>query len=493
MAAHSRSTALWRHVVRRSRSWVTVMVGVAVLLVTSSVAGASLGPASGSSARASSTSTPSGAKRTGTSGLSISVVGNQFVDGSGHRVVLRGVNTEGTLEDCAQPGRGFFADTTITPADYPDSAGNYSTEIAALRAWGVNLVRLNLNEQCWLGTNGVPATTSATDSNGVPYPVPTGDRFDKSVNAYMYQMGSYVHALNDAGVYVELDLMLNAPGSELITGNPVAENPLPDANSVQFWKSVASYFSYDNAVLFDLFNEPYPPDARANYDDSTSWNCTVNGCTVPDYTSEVSNQYTSTVPTTTYAGVGLAELIRVIRQYDTSAPLVAAGPDFAGDMDQWLASYYPGGVSIDPSNELAAGVHVYFPVGASACSASTNVNNSCAASDRNAITQVANVAPVLIDEVGDTTCDNDALFPFLQSVDAVDASQGLDIGYAGWSWTTYSCDPNLISDFSTGTPSSLGEAEYCELLDIGVAPASNPLFDPKSVCAGSAPDATPAG
>ncbi|HXY45319.1 MAG TPA: hypothetical protein VEH29_14105, partial [Acidimicrobiales bacterium] len=79
------------------------------------------------------------------------------------------------------------------------------------------------------------------------------------------------------------------------------------------------------------------------------------------------------------------------------------------------------------------------------------------------------------------------LAPFLQSVDAKDASAGVDIGYLGWAWTTYSCDPNLITDWTSGAPSSMGEAENCELLAIGVAPASNPLFDPATYC----PDVTP--
>ena len=37
----------------------------------------------------------------------------------------------------------------------------------------------------------------------------------------------------------------------------------------------------------------------------------------------------------------------------------------------------------------------------------------------------------------------------------------------------------------------MGEAEYCELLDIGVAPQSNALFSPEEYCTGTVPDAKP--
>ncbi len=423
--------------------------------------------------------------------LTITILGNRFVNQAGSPVVLRGVNTEGTMEDCAQPGAGFFADTTIRPADFPKTPLDASTEIDALRAWGVNMVRVNLNEQCWLGTNGVPASTSQTSQDGQRYPVPAGDRYDKAVNAYMYQIGSYVEALNDAGIYVELDLMLNAPGSELITGSPPTENPLPDSSSVQFWKSVASYFDLDGGVILDVFNEPYPPNGLVDYDDATGWGCTLNGCAVPDYSMENPRKFKTGTPSSSYAGVGMAQLIDDIREYNSTAPLLVAGPDFAGDMDQWLSYYFPNGTSIDPDNELAASVHIYFPVGSTACAASTSVTSACAGTDPTAIMQVAATTPVVVDEVGDIDCGNTSMFPFLQSIDAQDASGSVDIGYAGWSWTTYSCDPNLLSSFKTGAPSVMGEAEYCELLDLGLAPKHNGLFDPASYCAGTAPDASP--
>jgi hypothetical protein len=402
--------------------------------------------------------------------------------------VLRGVNTEGPQYDCAQSGAGFTDDPTVT-------GDNFTTEIAAMKEWGINIVRVNLNEECWLGINGVPSTTSATG-----YPIPSGDTYDTSVNAYMNWIGEYVDALNAAGIYAELDLHLNAPGTELIadTGTEDFQNPLPESNSDAFWKSVAAYFSDNHAVIFGVFNEPFPPNPSVNGDTTTGWGCDLNGCTVPDYTDTSNyntvpaNCPTTAIPAPTgcYVGEGMKQMISDIRQYNKTTPLLVGGPDFAGDMDQWLAYFYPDGKSIDPSNQLAASVHIYFPDYAP-CSVTTDVATACPSPDSNAIMQVAAVTPVVIDEVGNINCSSSSVFPFLQSVDQADATDGVDIGYLGWAWTTSKCDPNLLSSWKTGSPSAYGEAEYCELLDLGLAPETNELFDPSSYCTGSVPNAEP--
>jgi hypothetical protein len=378
--------------------------------------------------------------------FSIAVCGNQFVNQAGQPVVLRGVNTEGTQYDCAQAGAGFFDDSTINGADF-------STEIAAMKAWGINVVRVNLNEECWLGINGVPDTTSAMGSNGY--------------NAYANAMGSYVTALNAAGIYAEVDLHLNAPGSELISdsGNDDFQNPLPESNSDAFWKSVAAYFINNHAVIFGVFNEPFPPNAAIDEDTSAGWDCVLNGCTVPDYT-DTSNY--GQIPSGTYAGEGMLQMIDDIRSVNTTAPLLVGGPDFAGDLDQWLATFYPGGVSVDPSNQLAASVHIYFPGGNSPCTLSTDIATACPGVDQGALgndglLQVASVAPVEIDELGDFGCSAQSLTPFLASVDAADNTGSVNVGYVGWAWTTSDCDPNLITSYTTGQPSQMGAAEYCEL------------------------------
>jgi hypothetical protein len=372
--------------------------------------------------------------------FTITICGNSFVNQAGQTVVLRGANTEGTQYDCAQSGAGYFDDPTI-------SGTNFSTEIDAMKAWGINVVRVNLNEECWLGINGVPSSTSARDLNGY--------------TAYANEVGAYVNALNAAGIYAEVDLHLNAPGFELITdkGSNDDQNPMPESNSDAFWRSVGGYFVGNHAVIFGVFNEPFPVNYNSNGDTAAGWACDVNGCAIPhDCTSSTGN-----CSGLSYAGLGMSQLIDDIRSVDTTTPLLVGGPDFAGDMDDWLSTFYPGGVSIDPSNQLAASLHAYFPSGNSPCSVTTNVATACPSPDASAIMQVAAVTPVVIDELGDFNCSTKYLKPFLASVDQANANDNVDIGYAGWSWTTSSCDPNLISSWTSGKPSTMGAAEYCQL------------------------------
>jgi hypothetical protein len=404
--------------------------------------------------------------------FTITVCGNKFVNQAAQTVVLRGANTEGTQYDCTEGGAGFYADPTI-------SAGNYATEISAMKAWGINVVRVNLNADCWLGLNGVPSATLAPG-----YPIPPGDTFDTDVNAYMAEMGNYVDALNSAGIYAELDLELGTPLSLISSGVSGSSNALYDATTDQFWKSVASYFRDNHAVIFGGFSQPFPPQPDGYAPPGSS--CILDGCIVPDYPNDGVGTYT-----TASSAVGVTQLIWDIREYNPTAPLLVQGPETSGDMDQWLAYYYPGGVSIDPSNKLASSFSVYFPFGNSPCSNTNDVATACPSPDTSAIVQVASLTPVVADQVGDFGCSNSDLFPFLRSVDAANATGSVDIGYVGWAWTTYDCDPNLITDWTTGAPSTMGEAEYCELLDIGVAPRTNSLFSPENYCTGTVPDAKP--
>ena len=64
------------------------------------------------------------------------VAGNRLVNSRGRPVVLHGVNRSGTEFLCVQ-GHGIFDGPT-------DQAS-----ISAMKAWGINAVRIPLNEGCW--------------------------------------------------------------------------------------------------------------------------------------------------------------------------------------------------------------------------------------------------------------------------------------------------------------------------------------------------------
>src|SRR5262245_10973650 len=112
------------------RRLVALLASVALFGVAPAHAGAAASaPSSGPAAKAA---------------LSIRVSGNRLLDGVGHRVQLRGVNRSGLEYACIQ-GWGLF--------DGPHDLAS----VNAIKKWHANAVRLPLNEDCWLGINGVKA------------------------------------------------------------------------------------------------------------------------------------------------------------------------------------------------------------------------------------------------------------------------------------------------------------------------------------------------
>jgi hypothetical protein len=73
--------------------------------------------------------------------LAITLCGTPFVDRTGATVVLPGATTEGTRYECAPSGSGTFDDPAA-------SGTNYSAKISAMQTRALNVVRVNLNEEC---------------------------------------------------------------------------------------------------------------------------------------------------------------------------------------------------------------------------------------------------------------------------------------------------------------------------------------------------------
>ena len=103
-----------------------------------------------------------------------------------------------------------------------------------MAAWGINAVRIPLNEDCWLGINGVAPTVG-------------GIAYRRAIEAYVARLGR-------AGMVAVVDLHWSAPGAQLATG----QQDMADADhSVAFWHSVAAALRGDRNVVFDLYNEPH--------------------------------------------------------------------------------------------------------------------------------------------------------------------------------------------------------------------------------------------
>ncbi|MGI8863075.1 MAG: glycoside hydrolase family 5 protein [Solirubrobacteraceae bacterium] len=334
------------------------------------------------------------------------VRGTSLIDGPGrgHVVQLRGVNRSGLEYACIQ-GWGFFDSPHPNQIDDP-------AMIAAMKSWDINVVRVPLNEDCWLGIN------TPRGRGGAPY---------------RRIVERYVHALGAAGLYVIVDLHVAAPGATKATDI----DRMPDRDHApSFWRSVARAFRSDHAVIFDLYNEPNHVD----------WSCWQHGCQIPAYDDGYGLQ-------PTYRAAGMQTLVDAVRSTGARQPLLLGGISWSLDLSGWL-SHEPR----DPRHALIASDHNYGGL------------SPCASSCRTAILAVHRRAPVIFGELGETDCRHGYIDAMMSFADA----HGL--GYLGWTWDAvapggWSCTggPSLISDYR-GTPTGFGVGFRDHLRALGRPP-----------------------
>jgi hypothetical protein len=317
---------------------------------------------------------------------SVSVRGNQLISQTGKPVRLTGVNRSGAEYACGE-GWGIWDGPTDT-----------NSAVAAMTSWHVNAVRIPLNEDCWLGINGVKLAYS-------------GGRYRSAI-------ADYVSRLERFGVTPILNLHFSAPGKVV----PDAQVPMADEDhSPAFWRSLASYFKRDHHVIFDLFNEPYPD---SNSDTRAAWSCVLNG---------------GTCRGVAFRTAGMQQLVNVVRATGATQPLMVAGPQYAGDLDHWL-QYEPR----DPLHQLVASIHIYVP--------------NYAPCDIRACwdSQIATVAakvPVVAGEIGSKNCTASSIAPLLTWSDAHRVS------YLAWAWNVGSCtdEPSLITSYGGAPTRTYGQ------------------------------------
>ncbi len=316
------------------------------------------------------------------------VEGNRFVT-EGHPVRLLGVSHSGTENVCTEGHGEIFQGPTGEDL------------VAPMLAWKVNTVRVPLNEDCWLGINGVAPATSG--------------------HTYQVAIQTFVSMLRYHGLFVVLDLHWNAPGGGLAK----SQLPMADADHAPaFWTSVASAFRDDSGVVFDVYNEPFIKTDNA--DTTDPWACWASGCTMKP----------STPGGEAWKSAGMQSMVDAVRGTGARNVILLGGLSYANDLSGWLAH-----APHDPVNQLAASYHLYnfaWPCNTMACWTST-------------IASVAAKVPVVTGELGENDCDHGFIDAYTAWADP------LGISYLGWAWNTWDCKqgPSLISGYD-GTPTGFG-------------------------------------
>ncbi len=325
------------------------------------------------------------------------VSGNKLLDASGNQVVLHGVDRSGTEYECVQ-GNGIF--------DGP----NDQASITAMKSWGpVNAVRVPLNEACWNAESYVNSAYAGAN--------------------YINAIKSYVSLLNTNGIVAILDLhwtdgAYTGPSAGCSSAEAVCQKPMPDAaEAIPFWTSVANTFKGNDAVIFDLFNEPYASRAD-NSNSAEGWECWETG---------------SPCTGISYPVAGMQQMINAVRSTGANNVIMLGGEEYANDLTGWL-QYEP----TDPDHNLVASWHSY--------NFNTCSTQSCWTSQ---VAPVIAAVPVVAGEIGENDCAGTYVDPLTTWLESENTS------FLAWTWDDWSggCSsgPTLITDY-TGTPTAYGAA-----------------------------------
>lgn len=309
------------------------------------------------------------------------IVDGRLVTRADRPVRLLGVNVTGTESAC-------IAGRQVAGAIFDDA------EARAIRSWHADAVRVPLNEDCWLGLNGVTAQMSAA--------------------AYRALIERWVGALHRAGLVTILDLHWSAPGDYVADG----QWPMADADhSITFWSQVAATFASSRGVVFDLYNEPTLGDPSPSSD---SWLCWLRGC---DTTATVPvHGVTTSVP---YRATGMQQLVDAVRGAGARQPILIAGLNYANDpCARWAGGMIGSrctalaSLPTDPAHQLGLSFHVYNWTACRTPSCWNSIER---------LTTAARI-PLVTTEFGEDDCTDAFLRAHMRWADAAHVS------YLAWTW-----------------------------------------------------------
>jgi endoglucanase len=323
----------------------------------------------------------------GLTGLRVS--GNQLVDGNHDAVHLQGVNRSGTEYACVQ-GWGIF--------DGPNDAAS----IDAIGTWRVNIVRVLLNEDCWLDINGMNPAYAGKN--------------------YRDAIVDYVNLLHRHGMYAEVSLIWGAPGTYKATYQPDAPD---EDHSPKMWSSMAATFKSDPNVILAPWGET-----------TVGWKCFMRKGCDNEATYGPSNQF--------YLTAAMQQAVNLMRKAGYHGVISIPCIDYANACGKINGSDYNGSTWLksrpsDPDGQLIAEAHVY---GKNLCD-----TVKCFDSSMKPITKVV---PMIFGETGETydasDCGSSYISTFMNWADAH------GVGYEAWTWDTWGGCGVLIKSYG-GTPS----------------------------------------
>jgi endoglucanase len=334
------------------------------------------------------------------------VSGNQLLNAAGQRVILRGVDRSGTEYACVQ-GNGIF-DGEVDQA-----------AVSAMKSWGINAVRVPLNEACWNAESYVTAADAGTN--------------------YINAIKSYVSLLNSNGLVAILDLhwtdgLYTGPSAGCSSAQATCQKPMPDAaQAIPFWSSVATTFKGNDAVIFDLFNEPYASRADNN-NSAEGWQCWATG---------------SPCTGISYPVAGMQQMVNAVRGAGANNVLMLGGEEYSNDLTGWLQNE-----PTDPDHNLVASWHSY--------NFNTCSTQSCWTSQ---VAPVIAQVPVVAGEIGENDCAGSYINPLTTWLDSQNTS------YLAWAWNAdFNCSsgPGLVTDYVPGDPTAFGAAYKAHLASLGL-------------------------
>ena len=306
--------------------------------------------------------------------------GNRIYDADNHAVTLRGTVSEWLDWNSSVPAGSELDDNNV----------------AHMKAWGDNVVRVMLSENYW-------------DSADCAY-----------VPGYASAVDQVVKSITSRGMVAMLDLHNNST----TPCGPSAQQRMADApGSITFWQSVASRYRGNPLVAFDLYNEPH----------DITWSQWLNGGTLTG-----ANGFT-------WQAAGMHQLYNAVRKAGATNLVFVSGNTWANDP--------PSGA------DLIGGSNVVYAAHAYTCPNSPPPNCSSTdpysvPSFLTAWAPLASTSPVMVTEFG---WPDPGGSTYTQNV--INWAESLGIGWSAYGWYTGGSYGATTPHFGILADSSLFEPE----------------------------------